>query len=66
MPIWLVPILIVLFLVWNAVVILSEYERAVVFRLGRLTGARGPGLVLVIPGIERYVRIDMRTFTPPA
>jgi regulator of protease activity HflC (stomatin/prohibitin superfamily) len=63
MPVWLVPILLLLFLAWNAVVILSEYERAVVFRLGRLTGSRGPGLTFVIPGIERYVRIDLRTIT---
>jgi len=63
MPVWLIPVLLLLFLVWNAIVVLSEYERAVVFRLGRLTGARGPGLTIVIPGIERYVRVDMRTIT---
>jgi regulator of protease activity HflC (stomatin/prohibitin superfamily) len=43
--------------------ILREYERAVVFRLGRLIGARGPGLVLLIPGIDRMVRVGMRTVT---
>jgi regulator of protease activity HflC (stomatin/prohibitin superfamily) len=43
--------------------ILREYERAVVFRLGRLLGARGPGLVLLIPGIDRMVRVDLRTVT---
>ena len=63
MPVWLIPVLLLLFLVWNAIVVLSVYERAVVFRLGRLTGARGPGLTIVIPGIERYVRVDMRTIT---
>src|SRR5499425_1909197 len=43
--------------------ILREYERAVVFRLGRLVGARGPGVIYVIPGIEKSLRIDLRTIT---
>jgi regulator of protease activity HflC (stomatin/prohibitin superfamily) len=41
--------------------ILREYERAVVFRLGRLMEQKGPGLVLLIPGIDRMVRVDLRT-----
>ena len=43
--------------------VLREYERAVVFRLGRLTGQRGPGLVLLIPGVDRMVRVSLRTRT---
>jgi regulator of protease activity HflC (stomatin/prohibitin superfamily) len=43
--------------------VLREYERAVVFRLGRLTGQRGPGLVMLIPGIDRMVRVSLRTVT---
>jgi regulator of protease activity HflC (stomatin/prohibitin superfamily) len=43
--------------------VLREYERAVIFRLGRLVGARGPGVIYVIPGIEKAMRIDMRTIT---
>jgi regulator of protease activity HflC (stomatin/prohibitin superfamily) len=43
-----------------AVRVVKEYERIVVFRLGRLRGARGPGLVLIIPVIDRTVRVDMR------
>ena len=43
--------------------ILKEYERAVVFRLGRMVGARGPGLVYIIPGVEKMVRMDLRTVT---
>ncbi len=43
--------------------ILNEYERAVVFRLGRLTPFRGPGVIFVIPVLERSVRIDLRTVT---
>jgi regulator of protease activity HflC (stomatin/prohibitin superfamily) len=43
--------------------VLREYERAVVFRLGRLMGQRGPGLVLLIPGVDRMVRVSLRTVT---
>jgi regulator of protease activity HflC (stomatin/prohibitin superfamily) len=46
-----------------AIRILREYERAVVFRLGRLLGPKGPGLVLLIPIIDRMVRVDLRTVT---
>jgi regulator of protease activity HflC (stomatin/prohibitin superfamily) len=46
-----------------AVKIVQEYERGVVFRLGRLVGARGPGLILLIPRIERMVRVDLRVIT---
>ena len=41
--------------------ILREYERGVVFRLGRLVGPKGPGLILLIPGVDRMVRVDLRT-----
>jgi regulator of protease activity HflC (stomatin/prohibitin superfamily) len=47
----------------SGVKILPEYERAVVFRLGRLVPYRGPGVIYVIPLVERMVRIDMRTIT---
>jgi regulator of protease activity HflC (stomatin/prohibitin superfamily) len=43
--------------------ILREYERAVIFRLGRLVSSRGPGIVYVIPLVERMVRVDLRTIT---
>jgi regulator of protease activity HflC (stomatin/prohibitin superfamily) len=46
-----------------AIRILREYERGVVFRLGRLLGAKGPGLILLIPVIDRMVRVDLRTVT---
>lgn len=60
----LIPFLIIGFIIfWNAINILPEYERGVVFRLGRITGARGPGFILVIPGLERMVRVDLRTVT---
>ena len=47
----------------SAVKILREYERAVVFRLGRVIGAKGPGIIILIPLIDKMVRIDMRTVT---
>jgi len=47
----------------SALRILREYERGVVFRLGRLIGAKGPGLIILIPFIDRMVRIDLRTIT---
>lgn len=56
-----VIILILVILLSMAVKILTEYERAVVFRLGRLVGVRGPGLILIIPFIDRYVRMSLRT-----
>jgi regulator of protease activity HflC (stomatin/prohibitin superfamily) len=43
--------------------VVREYERGVVFRLGRLTPVRGPGLVVMVPGVERMVRVDLRTVT---
>ena len=56
-------LLVGLALVISGVKIIREYERAVVFRLGRLTRARGPGVVYVIPLIEQMSRLDLRTIT---
>jgi len=47
----------------NAIRILKEYERAVVFRLGRTIGVKGPGLILLIPIVDRMVKVDLRTVT---
>ena len=59
-----VPLLLLVLLVLvSAVKVLREYERAVVFRLGRLQGVRGPGLILLIPGIDKMVRVSLRTET---
>ncbi len=52
------------FIVWfYSVRIVQEYERGVIFRLGRLVGARGPGLFLILPIIERMVKVDLRIVT---
>jgi regulator of protease activity HflC (stomatin/prohibitin superfamily) len=60
-------LLIILFLagafLTASVKILSEYERGVVFRLGRIIAAKGPGLIILIPYIDRMVRVDLRTVT---
>jgi regulator of protease activity HflC (stomatin/prohibitin superfamily) len=58
------PALLVLLLVflWLAIRILIEYERGVVFTLGRFWKVKGPGLVLIIPVIQQLVKVDLRTF----
>ncbi|CAA9575316.1 MAG: Putative stomatin/prohibitin-family membrane protease subunit aq_911 [uncultured Thermomicrobiales bacterium] len=48
---------------FSAVKVVQEYERGVVFRLGRLLGPRGPGLILLIPFVERMTKVDLRTVT---
>jgi regulator of protease activity HflC (stomatin/prohibitin superfamily) len=57
-----VLVLIVLFLA-SAVRVLNEYERGVIFRLGRLSGVKGPGLIILIPIIDRMVRLNLRLVT---
>ena len=47
----------------NMIKILKEYERGVIFRLGRLIGAKGPGLIILIPIIDKMVRVDLRVIT---
>ena len=54
-----VVVLVILFLA-SAIRVLKEYERGVVFRLGRIIGAKGPGLIILIPMIDKMVRISMR------
>ncbi|MGH7947071.1 MAG: SPFH domain-containing protein [Opitutaceae bacterium] len=61
---WLLPVVIIVALMLPAAIrILREYERGVVFRLGKLLRAKGPGLVLLIPIVDRMVRIDLRVVT---
>ncbi|MFT4039304.1 MAG: slipin family protein [Thermomicrobiales bacterium] len=60
----LIPLLILILIILGAIVrVVREYERGVVFRLGRLVGPRGPGLILLVPFIERMQKIDLRTVT---
>jgi regulator of protease activity HflC (stomatin/prohibitin superfamily) len=58
-PMIAIIILVLLFL-WSAIKILNEYERGVVFRLGRVIKAKGPGLIILIPMIDRMVKVSMR------
>jgi len=61
---WVVAVVVVAGIVLpQAVRILREYQRGVVFRLGKLIGAKGPGLVLLIPFVDRMVRMDLRVIT---
>ena len=61
---WLIPILIVGSIVLPQIVrILREYERGVIFRLGKLLTAKGPGLILLIPLVDRMVKMDLRVIT---
>ncbi len=54
---------ILLILLFSAIKIVQEYERGVIFRLGRFVGAKGPGLFFIIPFIDRMIRVDLRTVT---
>ncbi len=60
---WLPIIIIAVFILSSAIKILQEYERGVIFRLGRLAGVKGPGLVLIIPIIDRMVKVSLRIIT---
>ena len=60
----IIVVLVALFMLASASIkIVQEYERGVIFRLGRLMGARGPGLFLIIPGVERMRKVDLRIVT---
>ena len=60
---WLVIAVGLLVLIAYALRILREYERGVIFQLGRFWKVKGPGLIIVIPGIQQMVRVDLRTVT---
>lgn len=59
----LVLILIALYILANAIRILKEYERGVIFRLGRLIGTKGPGLIFLIPIVDKMVKVSLRVVT---
>jgi regulator of protease activity HflC (stomatin/prohibitin superfamily) len=64
LPYIAIPIIAFLFMfASSAVKIVQEYERGVIFRLGRIQGAKGPGLFFIMPFIDRMTRIDLRTIT---
>jgi len=62
-PLIVAVLLVAISLLSSTVKIAREYERGIVFRLGRLTGARGPGVILLIPVVDRMVKMDLRVVT---
>jgi len=62
-PVLFVLIVLVMILLPQALRILREYERGVVFRLGKLIGAKGPGVIVLIPMVDRMVKMDLRVVT---
>ncbi|MEQ5835179.1 slipin family protein [Marinobacter sp. NFXS9] len=60
---YIAPLVILLIILGSAIRILPEYERGVVFFLGRFQGVKGPGLIIVIPGIQQLIRVDLRVIT---
>ena len=56
-------VVIVLIFLMNAIRVVREYERGVIFRLGRLVGAKGPGIFLLIPIVDKMVKITLRLVT---
>ena len=61
--VWGVIGLVILIILGSAIKVVAEYERGVIFRLGRLVGAKGPGLFLIVPFIDRMVKVDLRVVT---
>jgi len=61
---WIIPVVVLAIIILpQAIRILREYERGVIFRLGKLLGAKGPGLIFLIPIVDRMVRMDLRVVT---
>ena len=56
-------IVIILLIILSAIKVLREYERAVIFRLGRYVGIKGPGIFILIPGIDKMVKVSLRVIT---
>jgi len=61
MPALATIVVLFILLIASAIRILREYERGVIFRLGRLIGAKGPGLIILIPMIDRMIKVSLRT-----
>jgi regulator of protease activity HflC (stomatin/prohibitin superfamily) len=62
--IWLLPIILLAVIILPQMIrILREYQRGVIFRLGKLLGTKGPGLIFLIPIVDRMVRMDLRVVT---
>ena len=60
---YLLPIILILGLIYTSIKILMEYERGVIFFLGKFQTVKGPGLILVLPGIQKMMRVNLQTVT---
>lgn len=60
---WVLALILIVFFLWSAIKILKEYERAVIFRLGRVIKTKGPGLIILIPVIDKMVKVSLRLVT---
>lgn len=58
-----IGVIVMIIIIASAIKVVREYERAVVFRLGRLIGAKGPGLILLVPIVDKAVKVDLRVVT---
>ncbi|MDD5206042.1 MAG: slipin family protein, partial [Desulfobacterales bacterium] len=63
MPFWLPLFILVIFFLASAIKVLREYERGVIFRLGRVIKTKGPGLIILIPIVDKMVKVSLRTVT---
>ena len=57
------PVIVIVVLLFSMVKILNEYERGVVLRLGKFNSVKGPGLILLVPGIDKMIKVDLRVVT---
>src|SRR5512136_2347003 len=62
-PFWILAVVLIVFFLFSAIKILREYERGVIFRLGRVINVKGPGLILLIPVIDKMVKVSLRLVT---
>jgi regulator of protease activity HflC (stomatin/prohibitin superfamily) len=62
-PVLVILVILAIFILPQALRILREYERGVIFRLGKLVGAKGPGMIFLIPVVDKMVRMDLRVVT---
>jgi len=63
MPFWILAVVLIVFFLASAIKVLREYERGVIFRLGRVINTKGPGLIILIPVIDKMVKVSLRLVT---
>jgi len=63
MPFWILAVVLIVFFLASAIKVLREYERGVIFRLGRVIQTKGPGLIILIPIVDKMVKVSLRLVT---